>query len=213
MTKDISVAELVEESMQRVDIICDELGDFATGPRGLFLLNRTKDGGASSEEKRLVRFEFYITEKHFRNALTEMLIIQATLQPHARIYLSVNPRDIFKAVRSLETRFLESHYDPDDKRLDIYVKLLRSTRTAIMQPQNKSDTFFLFDVDNQVDEFGNKQDMRDVALKHLAAIGANIILLKPTKNGWHIVTSPFNPALWDSSIGELKKDALLCIAW
>lgn len=202
-----------DELLLDVDSICEFLGDFKTGPRGIFLMNRTKDGGGSSEEKRLVRFDLYTEEETFKRLLLQYLVLKEVLHPLARIYISVNRRNISKALRTLESQLLEAHYTPEDQRLSIYYKLMKSSRTVLMQPTNKEGSMFLLDIDDQFDENNKKIDVEGQALCHLHELGVNVIHKQKTKNGWHIVTEPFNPQLWDSSLGELKKDALLCIAF
>lgn len=202
-----------DELIKDADTICEFLGDFKTGPRGIFLMNRTKDGGGSTEEKRLVRFDLYTEEETFRRLLLQYLVLKEVLHPLARIYISVNRRDINRSVRTLEGQLLEAHYSPEDQRQHVYYKLMKSMRTALMQPTNKSGSMFLLDIDNQFDEHGKKIDVEGAALCHLYELGVQVIHKQSTKNGWHLVTEPFNPALWDNSLGELKKDALLCIAF
>lgn len=186
---------------------------FTEGPRGIFLMNRTKDGGGSTEEKRLVRFDLYNDSDKFRILLTQYMTLKKIMYPTARIYVSVNTRDIFKSVRTLENQLLDAHYYPDEQKLHTYNKLLKSSRTVLMQPNSRAQTMFLLDIDDVDNDDGTTIDLQISALRHLSQLNVKVIHSQRTKNGWHIVTEPFNPALWDNSLGELKKDALLCIAW
>jgi hypothetical protein len=197
----------------KLDSVTFMLGDFMTGPRMLFLMNRTKDGGGTSEEKRIISAMLYRDEVDFKSSLKEMMVLKETLYPLARVYLSVNKRDIFKSIRTLEQMLLDAHYSPEDSRLDVYTKLLRSTRTCVMQPSNRAQTMFLIDIDDDEPVGGKRRDKDGEALGHLAELGVRVIDNRKTKNGWHIITEPFNPALWDNTLGEVKKDALLCILW
>lgn len=72
----------------------------------------------------------------------------------------------------------------------------------------KGDSLFLIDVDNVEGE-----DIMGLALAALAECGAEIVKQYATKNGWHIITKPFNPTTWNGKLGEIKKDGLILLAW
>ena len=76
-----------------------------------------------------------------------------------------------------------------------------------MQPNSKSTSYFLFDVDNE--------EGRDVMGESLSALPNDVIIQTyPTKNGWHIITTPFNYTTCNLPKGcELKKDALILLSW
>ena len=76
-----------------------------------------------------------------------------------------------------------------------------------MNPSSRAETKFLIDIDNV---FGDRTDI-SVIDKHLEKTGVKVLLTYPTKNGWHFITDPFNPNLWNSDFGDIKKDSLLLL--
>ncbi len=71
-----------------------------------------------------------------------------------------------------------------------------------MDPASREDTKLLIDIDAEDDE--------EAIRKNLTVLNVWIRLDYPTKNGRHIITEPFNPAL--VPVAEIKKDGLLLFA-
>jgi hypothetical protein len=80
-----------------------------------------------------------------------------------------------------------------------------------MSPHCRSETIFLIDIDDIIKK-GSNWDI-SVIDQYIQKIGVKEILRYDTKNGVHILTEPFNPSLWNSEFGEIKKDALLLISF
>jgi len=76
-----------------------------------------------------------------------------------------------------------------------------------MQPSQRKTSLFLFDVDNE--------EGRDVMGEALCVIPNEYILYTyATKNGWHIITNPFNyTEIKLPKNCEFKKDALLLLSF
>lgn len=124
-----------------------------------------------------------------------------------RIYRTVNRRDVRKAQIELAKTLI-----------DIVAGINDTTKTVetlwknvLSQPRNKSERLFLIDVDDA--SLANKvvQIIRAVAK-------AIIIDESATPNGYHIVTTPFDPRLLLDNLTkeeavnvEIKKDALFFI--
>ena len=200
------VDALIEEVEVETEEITKSLGNFTEGTRCLFLILRKKDGGHNKETKRIFRFEVFNDQRGFMSALKRFLVLHYTVDEGTRIYLSVNRRDVRKAIRHLEESLLDAHYDGEENRLLTYQAYLKSSRKHLMQVNSRAETLFLLDIDNE-----DGKDKHGMALRKIGELGLEIKLQMRTKNGWHIIVNPFNPALWDSSIGEIKKDGLLCI--
>lgn len=188
--------------------ITESLGFLSEGPRCLLLIFRKKDGGHTAETKRVFQFRVFYDKKGMELTLRQLLLSHYTFDQGTRIYLSVNRRDLRKSVRHMEHALLDAHDFDEENRMDMYRQLLKNPRTHLMQPQCKAETLFLFDIDRK-----EGRDIMGEAMQKLSEIGIEILYYRPTKNGWHVITQPFNPNLWDSEIGEIKKDGLLCLKY
>jgi hypothetical protein len=200
-----SIFSLITDLKKRADEICEEFSDFTDGYRVLMLLQRTKDGGANDEEKRM--FESYTTtnSKEFREKLFNLLLLKETAKVPVRIYLSANPRNPYKVIRFIEQSLIDAHYSDQECKDSIYKKLLKKPRHYLMQQSCKDSSLFIIDVDD-IDGI----DVMGEAINKIAEL--NIVEKKRyrTKNGWHIIVEPFNVALWNIP-GEVKKDPLILL--
>lgn len=202
----MSITAYVEVVQQRAEAICTEFANFTDGPRMIILLQREKEGGSHDEDRRMLCSRFTFSPNHFKKALTELLLIKV-MHPTARIYSSVNPRDLRKVVRTIETDLLNTHYSNDEvNQMNVYKKLISAPRHFFMQPQNRDGSLFLIDVDKEE----GVTDTLAEPLRLIAELNIDIHMVYKTKNGYHIITAPFNPALWTHK-SEIKKDALLLL--
>ena len=206
--RDVKINSIIRDVELETDNICDNYKLFTDGFRMLILMERKKDGGHNKEESRSIITRFTFGPDSFKKNVKEILLLQKILYPTCRLYLSVNPRNMKKVIRSIETDLLYAHYSDDENRDNTHKKLIRSPRHWVMQQSNSDGSLFIIDVDDV-----EGRDIQGEALKKIEEIGVEIIHLYKTKNGWHIVTNPFNPNLWDNSLGEIKKDALLLLKW
>lgn len=203
------LSNLLNDVKNKRDTIVNNFQGFTDGVRLLLLLERKKDGGHNKEETRVSFSKVTLNEKDFEKGLLEALTLQATIYTNHRLYLSVNSRDRDKVIHNIEEDLLFSHYSGSQEQVDgIRNKLLKKPRHWLMQPKNSTTSYFILDID---DEEG--RDIEGEALKKIEELGVDILLKYRTKNGWHIVTKPFNPSLWDSSLGEIKKDGLMLISY
>lgn len=208
MERDKKVSNLLMDVEQKRNSIIENFNEFTDGVRLMMLLERKKDGGSNKEERRVSFSKITLNKDDFKNSLLQVLMLQATIYPNHRLYLSVNARNLKKVVRDMEVSLLESHYADETCRTNTHAKLLKSPRHWLMQPKNSTTSYFILDIDNI-----EGRDIEGEALKKIADLGISIIKKYKTKNGWHIVTEPFNPALWDNSLGEIKKDGLILISY
>ena len=195
----VKVKEIVESK-------CEDFAQFSDGTRMLILLTRKKDGGHAKEERRVLESKVTTSEDQFERALTELVVLKEVLYPNARIYLSVNKRNMNKVIRSIHTDLLNCLYGSVEETALTWKKLLRGQRHWVMKPQNKAESLFIIDVDDI-----DGSDVSGDAIKKLSELDVEIIKKYRTKNGWHIVTDPFNPALWPEELGEIKKDSLILV--
>lgn len=190
--------------------IFDDFKDFTDGVRCLFLIHRNKEGGDTNNTK--VR---KVITKNSQEFYVELLKLvdekERNLTIPYRIYSSVNARDVEKAIRQFKLEQLEADYYDTESRHSFYYDSKNRFIGALMTPSSrvKANCLFIIDVDN-------KETINDTMGDALTECGKNnveIVTQYRTKNGWHIVCKPFNPANFDQTKGEIKKDGLLLLAY
>lgn len=192
-----------EELKKRAQNIFNEFKQFTSGTRVLLLLQRHKEGGQTHNSK----LHKIVTrnEKDFLDALIEMEKRMNESDEVLRIYSSLNLRDFEKAIRQFKTEQLDADYFHEEQKQNFYLDAKNRFIGALMQPQQRASNLFMFDID---DEEG-----RDVMGETLQVIpDEHIIKQYKTKNGWHIITNPFNYTTINLPKGcEFKKDGLLLL--
>ncbi len=199
------------ESNVKADIIMkakhifDDFKPYTDGIRVLFLIHRNKEGGETNNTK--VEKLISINSEEFYLQLLKLLDIkERNLGTPYRIYSSLNPRNIEKGIRQFKYEQLEAdYYDPEQKH-NFYHDIRNRFIGCLMQPAQRATSLFLFDCDNE--------EGRDVMGEAIDVIPDEHIIRKySTKNGWHIITHPFNYTTLKLPEGvELKKDSLILLA-
>lgn len=206
MNRTPAFSNILESIERKADQYAEDFDLFGDGYRVLMLLHRKKDGGHNKEKRRVKSFYIYNDREEFKRCLYEALVIKKVYDEEYRLYLSVNPRDITKAIRYMKGMLLEAEYcGSPENAVNIYEKVFKDARTFLMQPQCKKSQMFLLDVD---DEEG-KDTLGDV-LKIMAEKGIVELFRTRTKNGWHIITEPFN-SKWMDKVCGVNKDGLVLI--
>jgi hypothetical protein len=196
--KDIVMSE---ESRQEAKAICDNFKDFIDGVRVLMLIHRSKDGAKNSTRHQ--RMVVTKDSKNFEETLAEFLDEKKRSKDNLRIYSTANSRSLKKSVMDLKIRQIEVDYSPDDVFNDFCLSIKNRFISCIMQPKNRNQGFFVMDIDNPM--------TLDMALAKISKFKEiDVVLQYPTKNGWHIVTHPFNPNIIDIPV---NKDGLLLLSF
>jgi len=182
----------------------EDIEKFSDGIRMLMLRHRSKEGGSSNDKKSVRKISR--NKEEFFKILEEFRKIKNESQEPLRIYSCVNCRNIEKAIMNLKRKQLEADFYDKDSRDNFYFDIKNRWISSLMKPNARKETFFLIDVDNLIGS-GNTEILDE----HLKDIGAEVVAKYPTKNGIHIITKPFNPNLFNSEFGEIKKDALLLL--
>ena len=199
------IGNLLDGIEIKANNICQEFVGFTNGLRMIILLERKKDGGHNKEERRNLSSRFTFSSDEFQRALKELLLLKE-MYPESRLYSSLNPRDTKKVIRQIERELLELHYCKDEvQTIYTHKKVIKSPRHFVMQQTCADDSLFLIDVDNI-----EGKDTYGESLKECEKLGVRILKTYQTKNGWHIITKPFNPSLWKLE-SEIKKDALILL--
>lgn len=181
---------------------------FKEGLRMIMLTKRSKDGGRNNPD-RVAKRKISRNETEFDSIVDEFKKEMETSSEPLRIYSSVNSRDIKKAIRLFKQRQLDADYYDEDSKNNFYFDIKNRWISCFMNPSCRAETKFLIDID----DVESVADTIIYAKRLLGELGVKILASYTTKNGAHIITEPFNPSLWDTDLGEIKKDGLILIAY
>ena len=124
------------------------------------------------------------------------------------MYVSVNPRDTRKAFLQLQREFVTINQELMNQ-VDVTNQLNSIDKrymSCLMQPESRSGRGkFLIDIDYK--------DYRKDNIALCLATKTKILLLQETKNGFHILTEPFNREELSCNDYEIKTDSLLFVEW
>lgn len=182
---------------------------FSDGIRMLMVCQRNKEGRPTNKTDRASRRKISKNSKEFFEILEEFKNIkEESMEKYRipmRIYSCVNKRDIKKAIRNFKQEQLDADYYDEESKYGFYFDIKNRWLSSLMKQNCRTETQFLIDVD--------KPELYSIfkVINHLEEIGVEIIVSYETKNGYHIITKPFNPNLFNSEFGEIKKDALLLL--
>ncbi len=196
--KPIAYAEAIK---QKAKNLMEDFHGFTDGVRLVFLIHRNKEGGETNNTK--TRKIITTNSKEFETALLELLQMQQNSEIPYRIYSSVNSRDIEKAIRKFKIEQLEADYYDTEQKHQFYLDIKNRWVGCLMQPAQKNTSFFIFDVDT-----------KDDGEALIALNGIPFVKKYSTKNGWHIVTEPFNyTTIKLPKDVEIQKDGLLLLSY
>ena len=190
---------------KRTKEIMEQFRDFVDGTRIIMLTQRNKEGGKSNNPDRVSKRKISSNRIEFESILEEFLEIKNLFpEKQLRIYSSVNQRNFEKGMREFKRQQLEADYYDNESKCNFYLDIKNRFLGSIMKPSSRAETFFLIDCDDLTRKTIGK------AIDEVDAI-TDVVLHYKTKNGYHIITKPFNPNLFNKTIGEIKKDALLLL--
>lgn len=166
--------------------------------RVVLLIHRSKEWGANNKFKRHIKKIITTNSEEFFEAIRELKEIKDNDERPLRIYASCNSRDINKAIRLFKEHQLANDYDPTEKHESFYVDIENRFISCLMDKSCRAEKNFIIDLDGIDDrsfaQFVNKiQKITEVLLAYR------------TKNGFHIITKPFN------YIKELDEDIVSCV--
>ena len=194
-----------EDMTEEAREIMQQFRNFTDGTRIIMLTQRSKEGGKSDNPDRVSKRKISSNRIEFESILEEFLEIK-NLSPkkQLRIYSSVNKRDFGKGMREFKRQQLEVDYYDHESKCNFYLDIKNRFLSSIMKPSSRAETFFLIDCDDLTRKTIGK------AIDEVDAI-TDVVLHYRTKNGYHIITKPFNPN--DLPKLEIKKDALLLLSY
>lgn len=180
--------------------------EFVEGVRILMLTTRSKDGGRTNNPDRQKSNKKYVTrsKEEYYEKLDELL---EEMTPAQRIYSTVDPRSIPKAIRIFKQRQLDADYYGEEEWKNFYVDIFNRWISSLQSPASRASQKFLFDIDDD----GDNEDvgLNDVMFK-LMELGIEDVYFYETKNGYHVITPPFNPSGFPASV---QKNAMLLVAY
>ena len=192
---------VITELEKEANKICLQFSEFTDGVRLVQLILRSADGGIGNGTK--VKKYISTNKVEFYDCVLECLMYKYLSNKNYRIYSTVNARDVSKAIRQFKQSQLDNDYNGDEIRNSFYNDVRNRWISALMKPSSKVTSYFIMDVDtNDAGAIRGRLD----------EINAEILTDYKTKNGWHIVTKPFNPELV-SGIKDVTvaKDALILL--
>jgi hypothetical protein len=180
--------------------------EYTTGTRVLLLIKRGKDGGHQNSEfyRRALRLISNSTHE-YEKCLRIMLMLQFTTHSDHRVYATVNPQSLKNGEKALKIKMLEMDFGAEEQKTNFYERLEdRWVSSLIGSKAPKGEQKFIIDVDTKDDS---------LALNFCYENNIHIFRKYSTKNGWHIITEPFNSALLKPEVADLQKEGLLLIAY
>jgi len=172
---------------------------FTEGVRGIILLRRNKDGEEENAQRKAIK-RISRDMQEWKAHVRELHELQKTSYQGYRIYSSINERDMSKAIHEFKRRQLETDYSNMHELKSFYCDIKNRFFSCLMNPNARIQSNFLIDCDSQEEYKHAKLQLSNTEL---------IIMEYPTKNGWHIITKPFNPS--DYEYMMVKKDDLMFI--
>jgi len=166
----------------------------STGIRLIEVLERKKDGFESS---RVVKRIITDSRSGFRRVISQL---EEDMLRGQRLYVSVNPRNLRKAIYDFKQKQLQADYtESEDFYLDIKNRFFSSLA------RSKDDSLFLFDIDN-VDA------IPDSFYENIKKADVKILWSVKTVTGFHVITFPFNHTVfdWGENI-SIETDGLVLI--
>ena len=186
--------------------IAERFPNFTGGCRVLFLIQRHSDGGHTNNSK--LRSYISRNSEEWIKCLAKLLQ-EMEFYPEIplRIYQTINTRNVDKGIREFKKASLDADYLDDNSRQWFYLDVRNRIISAIMQRRCRESGYFLYDCDTKDEGIMTKIRW---ALSELTTILEDY----PSKNGYHIITKPFNHTL--IRLPEeitMSPDAMMLLKW
>lgn len=160
--------------------------DFSSGLRVIMLVHRNKEGGIGRRIQRTRLAKIVTTNsEEFFDAIEYLQDIMSKDKRTLRIYSAVNSRDIQKSIHKFKQEQLDNDYSNELNREHFYIDIKNSWISCMMKKSCRNQSNFLFDLDEC-------DDHSLVTITKQIEKQTKIILTYQTKNGYHIITEPFN---------------------
>jgi len=186
-----------------------DLENFSHGIRCILLLQRKKEGETTNSKCRCIERMISNSKEEFFPLLEKMRKIKEREEKEngttLRIYSSVNERDLKKAVLDFKTEQLKTDYQGEETVEWFYKDVKNRFLHSLMKESSKKTASFLFDIDDCCDRS---------FCQMLSELERNTVVMSwyKTKNGYHVITTPFNHTKLDERFKDtLHTDGLILI--
>lgn len=197
---------------------------FKEGVRIVMLIHRKKDGGQATTDRKSNRIITNNSEE-FDAAVRRLKESIADCAMPYRIYSSVNARDVKKAIRMFKIKTVDLEAHGDNQTLYFYTPEVESLPKGLTPKDNPLEAFNLGQATNhflsclanpqckETNLFLIDHDSKNGIGRLVAELDriTDVIEVRETANGYHVITEPYNPALTPDL--EIKRDAMLLIDW
>jgi len=185
------------------EIIFKKFEIFTDGIRVLMLIDR---GVMNSNKgsRRWINKIITHDKASFQKALIKLLALQYHLnEPSIRLYSCVNDRKLENAIK----RFQHCQLDlTKDNYIKFYTNINDEFCSSLMKPEMRKSKYFLLDVDSKSSIA--KFNTYGFLVKHKI----EKVMSYDTKNGFHVITHPFDVRLaQDQKQMTLQKDGLVLL--
>ncbi len=196
-------------------MIFEDLMDFSNhNIYFLFGLARVKNNKDISKHSREFFREPIRSMESYKIKLDEMKV-KCELTGHKMyMYVSVNARDTVKGYVNFKNTITEYEsqalFGKDDFR-DPLMRIDKLWYSCMMKPNARATKYFLLDVDTKdIDIIDDAiATVSDYTIK---GVGTEIKLVQETRNGYHVITTPFDVRILERFEDiSIKKDGLLYI--
>lgn len=175
---------------------------FKEGHRGILMIHRNKDGCTGDTQRKAFK-RISRNKGEWHAIVTELNEMRLEYFPDYRLYAHVNMRNMDKAIRLFKERQLEADYDKNENHYGFYTDITNRFFSCFSNPKASDESWFLLDCDSTRDY----EDCMTELANHKMIYAYDY----RTRNGYHIITSPFNPNEVRLPV-EIKKDALIALA-
>jgi len=176
---------------------------YKKGVRILMMIHRQKDGGSNRTDRGSTRFVSR-NPKEFNEFHTLLVKEKGLSKAPLRIYSSANARNIPKAIRLFKMQQIELEGQSLENQTAFYTQAKSQFLSCLAKPQCADSKLFLVDVDKN-----EGQDLNST-IEQLQT-ETQILDVRETPNGYHVIVEPFNPALTPEL--DIKKDAMILLDW
>lgn len=199
------INNVVRDLEKKTDELMDEFSMFTHGTRVLLLLWRHKEGGSNNEYRRRVARVVVHDKERMKKEMFNLLLQQYLADIDLRLYMSVSPRDMRKAELAFKEALLQTDFSDGDNKVAFYQNFSDKWISALMSSNPpKGEKLFVVDVDVP----DNSE-----ALKWLGTNHIDVLKQYKTKQGWHLVTPPFDRSKFPKELGEIQDDGLLLLSY
>lgn len=193
-----------EEVLREARHITEDFKNYIDGVRLVLLIYRSKEGAESANGDKYKKYISNGKEEFFKALCKALEVCKNKPEIPFRIYSSLNPRNVDKAIRLFKQEQLDADYYDTVSKQSFYLDIKNRFISSLMTPSSRGDNKFLIDCDSN--------DGQQAALTKLDELRVHVYNVFPTKNGWHLITDPFNPELLGVIPDvEIKKDGILLL--